>query len=522
MSQQQMNGPPPPAPTMHQAQKTDSHDKTTGDGNNKTTRQTLGGGAPFPDLELLADALKSEISTTLTGVIDTIMAKFAQQRSKQQSKMDADSPTKDVDRKSPRTKVIDRGSHGGDRNNSGMANGLLPKMINGGGGGGYGSGGPVNQMGVGNGGGGGNGLLLLPPPPPPPPTAQPQANGPADMRNGLANTTCGGVYGGVEHARSAQQMFAPKLHGSAAAGLSNAAAAAALYSSMSGLPSHLNPFCVPEREPAPEQSEALSLVIIPKKKRHKVTDTRITPRTVSRILAQDSSNNNNNGSSGGGGGGNSNNNGSADSSGNRMLGNGGGPTAAAAATTTTTTTTVVQPMSATAGDSTPPPQQPRGFQAQAAQPPPPPMPMLPVSLPTSVAIPNPSLHESQVFSPYSPFYTSQHQPGPHHIPSSSPPGMSDSPPTPPQHMHSSLLHPALLAAAQHHNSSPDLMMNMKARMDMSMGAGGNDSVDRISECNSGDGPYDGMSPIISFLYKNTITTLCVYIYLCVGQRFDYI
>jgi len=79
--------------------------------------------------------------------------------------------------------------------------------------------------------------------------------------------------------------------------------------------------------------------------------------------------------------------------------------------------------------------------------------------------------------------------------------MSDSPPPPPpQHHHGSLLHPALLAAAQHHNSSPDLM-SMKARMDMSMGNGGNDSVDRISECNSGDGPYDGMSPIISFLYK---------------------
>lgn len=33
---------------------------------------------------------------------------------------------------------------------------------------------------------------------------------------------------------------------------------------------------------------------------------------------------------------------------------------------------------------------------------PPPNSILPVSLPTSVAIPNPSLHESQVFSPYSP------------------------------------------------------------------------------------------------------------------------
>merc|ERR1719222_137535 len=34
----------------------------------------------------------------------------------------------------------------------------------------------------------------------------------------------------------------------------------------------------------PEQDEALSLVVTPKKRRHKVTDTRITPRTLSRVL----------------------------------------------------------------------------------------------------------------------------------------------------------------------------------------------------------------------------------------------
>ena len=34
-----------------------------------------------------------------------------------------------------------------------------------------------------------------------------------------------------------------------------------------------------------EQDDALNLVVTPKKKRHKVTDTRITPRTVSRLLA---------------------------------------------------------------------------------------------------------------------------------------------------------------------------------------------------------------------------------------------
>ena len=35
----------------------------------------------------------------------------------------------------------------------------------------------------------------------------------------------------------------------------------------------------------PEQDEALSLVVGPKKKRHKVTDSRITPRAMNRALA---------------------------------------------------------------------------------------------------------------------------------------------------------------------------------------------------------------------------------------------
>ena len=41
-----------------------------------------------------------------------------------------------------------------------------------------------------------------------------------------------------------------------------------------------------EREEESEQDDALNLVVTPKKKRHKVTDTRITPRTVSRLLAE--------------------------------------------------------------------------------------------------------------------------------------------------------------------------------------------------------------------------------------------
>jgi hypothetical protein len=40
--------------------------------------------------------------------------------------------------------------------------------------------------------------------------------------------------------------------------------------------------------PSGEQDEALSLVVTPKKRRHKVTDTRITPRTMSRVLGGES------------------------------------------------------------------------------------------------------------------------------------------------------------------------------------------------------------------------------------------
>lgn len=163
-----------------------------------------------------------------------------------------------------------------------------------------------------------------------------------------------------------------------------------------------------------------------------MTDTRLTPRTVSRILAQEGG-----GSQGG-------------------------------------------------SESPPPPPPPRSYH--------PPPPMLPVSLPTSVAIPNPSLHESQVFSPYSPFFNPHAghpgqvpPPGPHHLPASPPGGgvdVRDSPPLP--HMP---LHPALLAAAQH--GSPDYG---HLRMD---------SNERPNDCNSDDISYDGIQPTISF--SNTLS-----------------
>ncbi|XP_048518020.1 homeobox protein prospero [Dendroctonus ponderosae] len=201
-----------------------------------------------------------------------------------------------------------------------------------------------------------------------------------------------------------------------------------------------HPFCV-QKQDTPEQNEALSLVVAPKKKRHKVTDTRITPRTVSRILGQD--------------GGMGMSPASMDQSG------GSAPTC-------------------------PSPRPPPYHQ---------PPPMLPVSLPTSVAIPNPGLHESQVFSPYSPFF---HGPSHgHHMAmqaSSSPPRMHKMErESPPVHHPPTLLHPALLAAAQH-GGSPDY-----SHMRAPSGGLNMDNGDRNSDCNSGDISYDGMQPTSSTL-----------------------
>lgn len=90
------------------------------------------------------------------------------------------------------------------------------------------------------------------------------------------------------------------------------------------------------------QSEALSLVMTPKRKRHKVTDTRITPRTVSRLLDPALIN---------------------------LFGR----------------------------DLTSSPPQ-ASFNPSNPSSAPPPPPLVPVTLPTSVAIPNPSLQNAELFA----------------------------------------------------------------------------------------------------------------------------
>ncbi|XP_066905458.1 homeobox protein prospero isoform X2 [Halyomorpha halys] len=358
---------------------------------------------PGPDLEGLADVLKTEITSSLGNLIDSIMSRFVQQkRGFKPAEAVADQLNKDLvlasqllDRRSPRTKVIDRGN-GNERTpgSNSQVNGVST---------------PTGTPRI-------NGTVF------------PSMNTPHHQANNNPENNINTMN--IPHVRPSPNtsMFQPPKPPT-----SISSSAAALYSSMSGL-SHS--FCKSEpREGAPEQNEALSLVVAPKKKRHKVTDTRITPRTVSRILAQDGMVPPNNIEQG-------------------------------------KFTNVIPSTSGSTSDSPPP----RPYH--------PPPPMLPVSLPTSVAIPNPSLHESQVFSPYSPFYHQSHP----HMSSGSPPEMKrESPPLPHP---PSLLHPALLAAAQH-GTSPDYS-NMRVNP-------GNDNMDRSSDCNSGDGPYDGITPTSSTL-----------------------
>lgn len=236
------------------------------------------------DLEGLADALKTEITASLSNLIDSIVTRFVHQRKYRTNEgaTAAEQLNKDLimashllERKSPKSKMSER------------------------------------------------------PQAPPPPQNSHMMNGhgnypPMMSAHGMSN----------HHQKSSDLPVRPQMfHPPKPPGINHVP----LYSMN-------HPFCVSKQQES-EQNEALSLVVTPKKKRHKVTDTRITPRTVSRILGQD--------------------------------GMGMSPAS-------------MEPTPCTSPRPQPYPQ--------------PPPPMLPVSLPTSVAIPNPGLHESQVFSPYSPFF----------------------------------------------------------------------------------------------------------------------
>lgn len=332
------------------------------------------------DLEGLAEVLKSEITASLASLIDSIVTRFVHQRrimgkqseaaaaAAEQLNKDLMRATRLLDRKSPTPKPIERPP--------GQMSGNPPV---------HHVPGPPNGVPFMN----HNPILMS------------QMNGPRAPGGAVyppLHPESGAPVHGT-HIRPPTGMFQtpPKPLGPA------------LYAQMNG---HF------EREPNPEQNEALSLVVTPKKKRHKVTDTRITPRTVSRILGE---------------------------------GLGHSPES-----------------------KFPESPSPRPYHGGMA-------------LPTSVAIPNPSLHESQVFSPYSPFFG-----GGGGLARSPPAPERDSPPLP----HApALLHPALLAAA--HHSSPDYLRHHVAHAPQQL-PHHLDSQDPHSDCNSTDLHYDGIQPTISF------------------------
>ncbi|KAJ8674093.1 hypothetical protein QAD02_005355 [Eretmocerus hayati] len=404
------------------------------------------------DLELLADKVKSEILHHFSNLVDGVFQRFLQQKKFLDKQADATQVAADqlsninkdlmlanqyLERKSPRTKVVDRGAQqpqgpsvSGPR--SGAERGSLS------------NGGPTcSQLG---------GFSPIGPGPLHPASL---AENNLNQLNQLPHP---------HSLRPSASMFQqPKPP--------------TIFSMANSIQQQREQFCAglrDERESRDsEQNEALSLVMTPKKKRHKVTDTRITPRTVSRMLG-----------------------GSAEGSESpppgpvttaTALGASSGPPSLTSGAGAATPGSLPGPVSGARGVPAPPPS------AYHTAPP-----MLPVSLPTSVAIPNPSLHESQVFSPYSPFFSAAHPgqaapPGSHHLPASPPsggggavglgPDARDQSP-PPLHPPPTMLHPALLAAAQH--GGPDF------------GHLRIDSSERSSDCNSADIGYDGIQPTISF------------------------
>ena len=197
----------------------------------------------------------------------------------------------------------------------------------------------------------------------------------------------------------------------------------------------------------PEQDEALSLVVTPKKKRHKVTDSRLTPKTVGRLLEdlprypQITP-----------------------TSGNTSPRYHSPPTPPMPSHTS-----AIPSLSHSIHHSLQHPHlhptRPNPFH-QA------PPPLLPASLPSSLGMPNPSLHDTTSLL-YSGVYSTFNR-----GPPSPPDNRRDTSPLLPHHLphhpHHPLLHPAFLAA-----SSPDTFSHfLKA------------NEDRISDCSPGDGNFD--------------------------------
>ena len=178
-----------------------------------------------PELEGLADILKSELKTSLTIIVDSIVQKYLTQKRQPLSKFSENS----FFNQEPRNKTPSgRAPQVRDRS--------TPRTIQQ----------PVSM-----------------------------AN-PSSLSNSLANTNNLVMTGSIAQPRIS---FPAPVSGDLALA-QKPPMMTALYPGLGGQISD------EEKDDESEQDDALNLTVTPKKKRHKVTDTRITPRTVSRLLGE--------------------------------------------------------------------------------------------------------------------------------------------------------------------------------------------------------------------------------------------
>ena len=180
-----------------------------------------------PELEGLADILKSELKTSLTIIVDSIVQKYLTQKRQPLSKFSENS----FFNQEPRNKTPSgRAPQVRDRS--------TPRTIQQ----------PVSM-----------------------------AN-PSSLSNSLANTNNLVMTGSIASQQPRISFPAPVSGDLALA--QKPPMMTALYPGLGGQISD------EEKDDESEQDDALNLTVTPKKKRHKVTDTRITPRTVSRLLGE--------------------------------------------------------------------------------------------------------------------------------------------------------------------------------------------------------------------------------------------
>ncbi|CAG2161941.1 unnamed protein product [Oppiella nova] len=289
--------------------------------------------APTTDMDWLIDSLKTDIQSSVMQIIDTTFAKFLTKRpTNQKLNFDSNESKNEItilsqmlDSKSPRTKVIDRGAAIGAAN---IGNAMKTNL---------------------NGHSSRGSPFSLPTETAPAPRPTPFSFPTPNFKSPFYMPNVAPV--GAQMPQQPALIPSALAHhfNSIASSLSQRSDQSNNYSNrdIHNIPMNTNGhsnshlFGRSPDEPLPEQTEAMALVVAPKRKRHKVTDTRITPRTVSRLLGQDS-----------------------------ML-------------VCNREASSVSP--------------PNSMNYQSHGPSQPPPPLVPVSLPTSVAIPNPSLHQTDLF-----------------------------------------------------------------------------------------------------------------------------